>query len=63
MPGKSHGQRTLAVKRERERYIQLNSEFQRRAMIDNNANKWRKTIEWEKLEISLLAYGEKVLDS
>ena len=30
-------------------------------MIGNNANKWRKAIEWEKLEISLIAYGKKVL--
>ena len=39
-----------------ERYAQLNAEFQRTARRDkkemNNAMKWRKTIEWEILEIS-----------
>ena len=44
--------------RERERYTQLNAEFQRVARRDkkrsqvNSANNWRKTIEWERLEIS-----------
>ena len=46
-------------KREKERYTHLNAEFQRIARRDLkkpssviNANKWRKTIEWERLEIS-----------
>ena len=46
-------------KGERERYTRLNAEFQRIARRDkkaspmNNAKKQRKTIEWERLEISL----------
>ena len=45
-------------KREKERYTQLNAEFQRiarrnkKAFLSNNAKKWKKTIEWERLEIS-----------
>ena len=45
-------------RRERVRYTQLNAEFKRRAKRDkkaffnNNAKKSRKTIEWERLEIS-----------
>ena len=45
-------------KRERERYIKLNAEFQRIAGRDkkvflvNNVKKERKTIEWDRLEIS-----------
>ena len=44
-------------KREKDRYTHLNAEFQRIARIEKaseviNANKWRKTIEWERLEIS-----------
>ena len=43
---------------ERERYTQLNEEFQRTARRDKkaflvmNAKKQRKTIEWDRLEIS-----------
>ena len=46
-------------KGERERYTQLNAEFQRLARRDkkvflmNNAKKQMKTTEWERLEISL----------
>ena len=45
-------------KGERERYTQLNAEFQRIAgrgkkdFLVNNAKKERKTEEWERLEIS-----------
>ena len=45
-------------KGEKERYIHLNAEFQRRARRDRkpssviNAKEERKTIEWERLEIS-----------
>ena len=45
-------------KEEKERYIYLNAEFQRKTRRDkkafllNNAKKQRKTIEWERLEIS-----------
>ena len=44
-------------KGEKERYTQLNAEFQRIARRDkqaflSNAKKKRKTIEWERLEIS-----------
>ena len=45
-------------KREKERYTQLNAEFQRIARRDkkpssvNNTKKQKKTIEWERLEIS-----------
>ena len=55
----------IAVKRreekgigEKERYTHLNAEFQRIARRDRkpfsviSAKKWRKTIEWERLEIS-----------
>ena len=54
----------IAVKREekgigeKERYTRLNAEFQRIARRDRkpfsviSAKKWRKTIEWERLEIS-----------
>ena len=53
----------IAVKREakskgeKERYTHLNAEFQRRAKRDKKAfisdqRKQRKTIEWERLEIS-----------
>ena len=52
----------IAVKRreansqgERERYKHLNAEFQRIARRDKKviiAKKWRKTTEWERLEIS-----------
>ena len=43
--------------REKERYTQLNAEFQRIARRErksyvNNAKKLRKTIEWERIEIS-----------
>ena len=43
---------------EKERYIHLNAEFQKIARRDKkaflviNAKKYRKTIEWERLEIS-----------
>ena len=45
-------------KGEKEKYIHLNAEFQRiarrdkKAFLDINAKKYRKTIEWENLEIS-----------
>ena len=44
-------------KREKERYTHLNAEFQRIARRDKkasviNAKKYRKTIEWERLEIA-----------
>ena len=40
-------------KREKERYNHLNTEFQRTARRDKiSAKKQRKTIEWERLEIS-----------
>ena len=54
----------IAVKRreakskgENERYTHLNAEFQRIARRQKpssviNAKKWRKTIEWERLEMS-----------
>ena len=50
--------REVNGKGENERYIQLNAEFQRiarrnkKAFLSNNAKKWKKTIEWERLEIS-----------
>ena len=40
-------------KGERERYTQLNATFWRKVRRYNNAKKQRKTIEWERLEISL----------
>ena len=48
----------LAWQRRKERYTHLNAEFQRIAKRDKkpssviSAKKWRKTIEWERLEIS-----------
>ena len=52
----------IAVKRreakskgEKERHTNLNAEFQRTARRDKKAflsDQWRKTIEWERLEIS-----------
>ena len=49
----------IAVKSkgEKERYTHLNAEFQRIAKRDKkalviNAKKWRKTMEWERLDIS-----------
>ena len=50
--------REVKVKGEKERYAHLNAEFQRLARGDKkpssaiNAKKKRKTIEWERLEIS-----------
>ena len=50
--------REVKNKGERERYTHLNAEFQRRARRDkraflsDHAKKQRKTIEWERLEIS-----------
>ena len=50
--------REMKGKGEMERYTQLNAEFQRiarrnkKAFLSNNAKKWKKTIEWERLEIS-----------
>ena len=50
--------REVKGKGEKERYIHLNAEFQRIARTDKkpssaiNAKKLRKTIEWERLEIS-----------
>ena len=46
-------------KEEKERYTQLNPEFQRiarkdkKAFLMNNAKKQRKKIEWESLKVSL----------
>ena len=51
--------RKAKIKGERERYNQLNAEFQRlarrgkKAFLMNNTKKQRKTTEWERLEISL----------
>ena len=48
----------LKGKGEKERYAHLNGGFQRiarrdkKAFLSVNAKKWRKTIEWERLEIS-----------
>ena len=45
-------------KGEKEKYTHFNTEFQRiarrdkKAFLSVNAKKWRKTIEWERLEIS-----------
>ena len=41
-------------KREKERYVHLNAELgeKRKPSSVINAKKWRKTIEWESLEIS-----------
>ena len=50
--------REAKIKGEKERYTHLNAEFQRIARTDKkpssaiNAKKLRKTIEWERLEIS-----------
>ena len=50
--------RKVKSKGEKERYTHLDAEFQRIARRDRkpssviNAKKWRKTIEWERLEIS-----------
>ena len=50
--------REATSKGEKERYSHLNAEFQRIARRDRkpssaiNAKKWRKTTEWERLEIS-----------
>ena len=50
--------RELKGKAEKEGYTHLNAEFQRIAKRDKktflmiSAKKWRKTIEWERLEIS-----------
>ena len=50
--------REVKSKGEKERYIHLNAELQRIARTDKkpssaiNAKKLRKTIEWERLEIS-----------
>ena len=49
--------REVKVKGEKERYTHLNSEFQRTARRNKkalviNAKKWRKTMEWERLDIS-----------
>ena len=55
----SEERREVKGKGEKERYIHLNAEFQRiaredkKALLVNNAKKERKTIEWERLEISL----------
>ena len=51
--------RDMKGNREKERHNHMNAEFQRRARTDKkppsvtNAKKQRKTIEWERLEISL----------
>ena len=45
-------------KGKKERYTHLNVEFQKiqrrdkKAFLSDHAKKWRKTIEWERLEIS-----------
>ena len=50
--------RDMKGNREKERHNHMNAEFQRRARTDKkppsvtNAKKQRKTIEWERLEIS-----------
>ena len=50
--------REVKSKGEKERYTHLNAQFQRIARRDKeaflmiNAKKWRKIIEWERLEIS-----------
>ena len=46
--------REVKGKEERERYIQLNAEFQRIARKNKKAflNEWSKTIQWKRLEIS-----------
>ena len=50
--------REVKGKREWEKYIKLNAEFQRiagrdkKAFLVNNVEKQRKTIEWERLKIS-----------
>ena len=45
--------REVNGKREQERYTHLNAEFQRKAPSSKiNAKKQRKTIDWERLEIS-----------
>ena len=55
----SEERREVKGKGEKERYLHLNAEFQRiaredkKAFLVNNAKKERKTIEWERLEISL----------
>ena len=50
--------REAKCKRKKERYTHLNAEFQRiarrdkKTFLSDNAKKYRKTIEWERLEIS-----------
>ena len=47
--------REVKGKREQERYIYLDTGFQRTARRDKKAflsDQWRKTIEWERLQIS-----------
>ena len=50
--------REVKSKGEKERYKHLNAEFQRiarrgkKAFLSDRAKKYRKTIEWERLEIS-----------
>ena len=50
--------REAKSKGEKERYKHLNAEFQRiarrhkKAFLSDHAKKYRKTIEWERLEIS-----------
>ena len=50
--------RDVKSKGEKERYIHLNAEFERiarrdkKAFIDDQSKKEKKTIEWERLEIS-----------
>ena len=46
--------RKVKGKREKERYVHLNAELgeKRKPSSVINAKKWRKTIEWESLEIS-----------
>ena len=50
--------REVKGKREKERHAHLNAEFQRiarrnkKAFLSDNAKKWKKTTEWERLKIS-----------
>ena len=51
-------EKTREGKGENERYTHLNAELQRiagrdkKAVLSDQCKKWRKTVEWERLEIS-----------
>ena len=51
-------EKTTEGKGENERYTHLNAELQRiagrdkKAFLSDQCKKWRKTVEWERLEIS-----------